>query len=60
MLQQNNVAKRMNKTIYKIINCMFSHVKFPNSFWGEAIRTETDLVNHFHLVTLGGGISKRV
>ena len=31
-LQQNGVAKRMNRTIEEMIRCMISHSKLPNSF----------------------------
>ena len=58
--QQNGVAKRMNRTICDRIRCMLSHVKLLKSFWGEAMRIVTDLINLSLLYPLEGDIPKRV
>lgn len=44
-LQHNGVAERINHTIVEKVRCMLSHAKLPRSFWGEAVRTTTNLIN---------------
>ena len=37
--QNNGVAERMNIKIEERVQCILSHAKLPNLFWGEAART---------------------
>ena len=43
--QQNEVAKRMNRTLLEHAQCMRINVALPKSFWVEAINTTAYLVN---------------
>nr|CAN77981.1 hypothetical protein VITISV_043416 [Vitis vinifera] len=58
--QQNDVAKKMNRTICDRIRCMLSHAKLLKSFRGEAMRTTIDLINLSPSYPLEGDLPKRV
>ncbi len=36
--QQNGMAKRLNKTITKIVKCLRLNVRLPKVFWAEAVK----------------------
>ena len=43
--QQNEVAKRRNRTLMDMVRSMMSFSSFPVSFWGYALDTMTYLLN---------------
>ena len=58
--QQNDVAKKMNRTICDRIRCMLSHAKLSKSYWSEAMRITIDLINLSPSYPLKGDIPGRV
>ncbi|KAF7838838.1 Retrovirus-related Pol polyprotein from transposon TNT 1-94 [Senna tora] len=42
---QNGVAERRNRTIKDIVRSMISHSSFPDSLWGEALKTVVCILN---------------
>ncbi|KAL4281928.1 hypothetical protein GQ457_03G023330 [Hibiscus cannabinus] len=44
--QLNGVAERMNRTIEERVRSMLSNAQLSKSFWGEAVKTATKIVNH--------------
>lgn len=42
--QYNGPSERTNKTNVERLRSMLSHVKLQESFWGEALMTEVDLI----------------
>ena len=45
-LEQNGVVKRHNRTLMEMKRTMMSRSNFPEYLWGEAIKTETYILNH--------------
>ena len=43
--QQNELAKRMNKTLMEEVRCMLIQSKFFKSLWAEILMTTTYIVN---------------
>lgn len=43
--QQNGVVERRNKTLMEMTRSILKHMGVPNSFWGEATRHATYLIN---------------
>ncbi|KAH9781907.1 retrovirus-related pol polyprotein from transposon TNT 1-94-like protein [Citrus sinensis] len=51
--QQNEVAKRMNRTLTERIRAMLRTAGLPNSFWAEATKTACYIVNRSPSTTIG-------
>ncbi|KAL4383727.1 hypothetical protein GQ457_15G024680 [Hibiscus cannabinus] len=58
--QLNGVAERMNKTIEERVRSMLSNAQLSKSFWGEAVKTATKIVNHSPSSALDGEIPEQV
>lgn len=43
--KQNELAKRMNRTLLERVRCMLFHANLPKTFWGEAVSTTTYIIN---------------
>lgn len=43
--QQNGVVERRNRTLMEMTRSLLKHMHMPNSFWGEAVRHATYLIN---------------
>ena len=41
----NGVAERRNRTLKDMVRSMISHSSLPESFWGEALKTATYILN---------------
>ncbi|KAL4324380.1 hypothetical protein GQ457_11G032480 [Hibiscus cannabinus] len=58
--QLNGVAERMNKTIEERVRSMLSNAQLSKSFWGEAVKIATKIVNHSPSSALDGEIPEQV
>ncbi|KAL4323581.1 hypothetical protein GQ457_11G003910 [Hibiscus cannabinus] len=58
--QLNGVAERMNRTIEERVRSMLSNAQLSKSFWGEAVKTATKIVNHSPSSALDGEIPEQV
>ncbi|KAL4379562.1 hypothetical protein GQ457_02G035640 [Hibiscus cannabinus] len=58
--QLNGVAERMNKTIEERVRSMLSNAQLSKSFWGEAVKTTTKIVNYSPSSALDGEIPEHV
>jgi hypothetical protein len=47
--QQNGVAERMNRTIQQMARAMLDDSGTPDTFWGEAAHTATNILNKAHV-----------
>lgn len=43
--QQNGVVERRNRTLLEMTRSLLKHMNVPNTFWGEAVRHATYLIN---------------
>lgn len=44
--QQNGVAERRNRTLLDMVRSMMAQANLPIKFWGDALLTETYILNH--------------
>lgn len=52
--QQNGVVERRNRTLLEMTRSLLKHMNVPNSYWGEAIRHATYLINRVATRSLEG------
>ncbi|KAH9741104.1 Integrase catalytic domain-containing protein [Citrus sinensis] len=53
-LQQNGVAKRMNRTFLEKVRCMLSNAGLDKKFWAEAVSYASHLINRLPSAAIGG------
>ena len=49
--QQNEVAKRMNRTLLEKVRCMLSQAKLGREFWAEAVTYASHITNRLPAAT---------
>jgi len=59
-LEQNGVAKRMNRTLNERARCMRIQSGLPKAFWAEAINTAAYLINRGPSVSLNYQLPEKV
>ena len=58
--QQNDVTKKMNKTIAKKARCLRLNAKLTKNFWAEAVSMACFLINKSLRVALDGKVTEEV
>ena len=43
--QQNEIAKRRNRTLLDMVRCMLVNFSLPEFLWGEALKTTASILN---------------